>query len=221
MTWTTPSRSAVTPPANCSSTAARATTCCPVKPAMTFSLVGRATTSSTAGRATTPSSSNRALRRESGSHRPAPPARAGSCWQTGRRRFFLADSRRDGDWLRRRRAAPGEEGGVRSATHSRRSCSTTPEGRACARTRCAPGKGALQPRYLIPTEKEHLMLRRFWRNAVHQLFARRPRALRRYTPNPEALNERIVPAVTATFTPGAGTLTVIGDNLDNTITVSR
>jgi hypothetical protein len=33
--------------------------------------------------------------------------------------------------------------------------------------------------------------------------------------------ERIAPAVNATFVPGAGTLTILGDNLDNTITVNR
>jgi hypothetical protein len=37
----------------------------------------------------------------------------------------------------------------------------------------------------------------------------------------EWLAERIAPAVTVTFVPGAGTLTILGDNLDNTITVSR
>src|SRR5829696_1797482 len=37
----------------------------------------------------------------------------------------------------------------------------------------------------------------------------------------EALEGRWTPAVTASFTPGAGVLTVFGDNLDNTITVSR
>jgi Ca2+-binding RTX toxin-like protein len=35
------------------------------------------------------------------------------------------------------------------------------------------------------------------------------------------LAARIVPAVTASFSPGAGILTVFGDNLNNTITVSR
>src|SRR5262245_54270723 len=37
----------------------------------------------------------------------------------------------------------------------------------------------------------------------------------------EALETRLMPAVTATFLPGAGTLTVFGDSLDNTIAVSR
>jgi hypothetical protein len=43
----------------------------------------------------------------------------------------------------------------------------------------------------------------------------------RPAPALEWLAERIAPAVTATFVPGAGTLTIRGDNLDNTITVNR
>jgi hypothetical protein len=37
----------------------------------------------------------------------------------------------------------------------------------------------------------------------------------------ETLESRLMPAVTATFTPGAGVLTVIGDAQDNTITIDR
>src|SRR5262245_33466686 len=37
----------------------------------------------------------------------------------------------------------------------------------------------------------------------------------------EVLEDRAVPAVTASFLPGSGTLSVIGDNLDNTSTISR
>ena len=43
----------------------------------------------------------------------------------------------------------------------------------------------------------------------------------RFVPDIEPLAERILPAVTATFLPGASTLSVFGDALDNTITVSR
>src|SRR5262249_15512364 len=43
----------------------------------------------------------------------------------------------------------------------------------------------------------------------------------RPAPSLEWLAERIAPAVTASFLPGAGILTIFGDNLDNTITVSR
>ncbi|HZY85509.1 MAG TPA: hypothetical protein VFE78_11815, partial [Gemmataceae bacterium] len=37
----------------------------------------------------------------------------------------------------------------------------------------------------------------------------------------EPLGERILPAITASFSPGAGILTVLGDSLNNTIVVSR
>lgn len=43
----------------------------------------------------------------------------------------------------------------------------------------------------------------------------------RFRPAMVSLEMREVPAVVATFLPGAGTLTVFGDNLDNNITVSR
>src|SRR5262249_42051259 len=43
----------------------------------------------------------------------------------------------------------------------------------------------------------------------------------RFVPAVEPLAERVLPAVTATFLPGAGTLAIFGDALDNTITVSR
>ncbi|MBI1831617.1 MAG: hypothetical protein HYR84_09230, partial [Planctomycetes bacterium] len=40
-------------------------------------------------------------------------------------------------------------------------------------------------------------------------------------PEIEPLAERIAPAITASFLPGAGLLTVFGDAQANTITVSR
>src|SRR5262245_27849720 len=43
----------------------------------------------------------------------------------------------------------------------------------------------------------------------------------RFVPAVELLAERILPAVTATFLPSAGTLSIFGDAQDNTITVSR
>jgi Ca2+-binding RTX toxin-like protein len=49
----------------------------------------------------------------------------------------------------------------------------------------------------------------------------RPRRPRRFVPRIEQLDVRLNPAVTATFSAGAGILTVLGDGLDNTITVSR
>ena len=43
----------------------------------------------------------------------------------------------------------------------------------------------------------------------------------RFVPDIEPLSERILPAVTATFLPGAGTHSIFGDALDSTTTVSR
>src|SRR5262245_40912437 len=54
--------------------------------------------------------------------------------------------------------------------------------------------------------------RRYW--------GRRP-ILYRSAPRVEPLEGRLAPAVTAFFSPQAGILSVLGDNLDNTITVSR
>lgn len=44
---------------------------------------------------------------------------------------------------------------------------------------------------------------------------------RRFVPGVECLGERSLPAVTASFSPGAGVLTVFGDRLDNNIVVSN
>ena len=43
----------------------------------------------------------------------------------------------------------------------------------------------------------------------------------RFVPALECLSERILPSVTASFVPGTGVLSVLGDNLDNQIVVSR
>jgi len=43
----------------------------------------------------------------------------------------------------------------------------------------------------------------------------------RFVPTLEPLGERILPAITATFLPNLGILTVLGDFLDNTIVLSR
>jgi Ca2+-binding RTX toxin-like protein len=62
---------------------------------------------------------------------------------------------------------------------------------------------------------------------LNKMLKRKVRPLRnklrpgRIVPDLEALNERILPAVTASFSPGAGVLAVFGDNQDNTIVVSR
>src|SRR5262245_43825800 len=66
------------------------------------------------------------------------------------------------------------------------------------------------------------MLRTFLKHA-RRWFSSGPRTIRNrragFAPAVEALQERILPAVKASF--GGGTLTVIGDTQDNTITVSR
>src|SRR5215208_3866595 len=49
----------------------------------------------------------------------------------------------------------------------------------------------------------------------------RPRRPRRFMPRIDELDTRLVPAVTASFNPGTGVVSVFGDALDNTITVSR
>ena len=50
---------------------------------------------------------------------------------------------------------------------------------------------------------------------------RKRSALRTFTPELESLSERILPAVTATFIPSVGLLSVTGDAQDNVITVGR
>src|SRR5262245_39603854 len=42
-----------------------------------------------------------------------------------------------------------------------------------------------------------------------------------FAPAVEPLGDRILPSVNALFAPGAGVLSVLGDNLDNNIVVSR
>src|SRR5690242_20104891 len=62
-----------------------------------------------------------------------------------------------------------------------------------------------------------------WKKSLARMFGRPARPIRRRHARLglEALAERIAPAVTASFLPSAGILTVLGDSLDNTITVSR
>jgi Ca2+-binding RTX toxin-like protein len=68
------------------------------------------------------------------------------------------------------------------------------------------------------------MFRKLWKAArdarrIKQEAAARFR--RRFAPSFERLNDRIVPAVTASFSAASQALTVFGDNLDNNITISR
>lgn len=70
------------------------------------------------------------------------------------------------------------------------------------------------------------MLGTIWKKAL-RWFQPRPRTIRNkprrdsFAPSLEALQDRILPAVTASFSPLSGTLTILGDNLDNNITISR
>src|SRR4051812_17533133 len=70
-----------------------------------------------------------------------------------------------------------------------------------------------------------MIWRNLWKRIARNLFqnsrpARPPQRRERFVPVLEELGQRIVPAVTASFTP-AGILTVFGDALDNNITISR
>src|SRR5689334_20003928 len=70
------------------------------------------------------------------------------------------------------------------------------------------------------------MLRQFWNKSVRRL-TRGPKPARktpwqgRFLPALETLGERVLPAVTASFLPSAGILTVFGDAQNNAITISR
>ena len=69
------------------------------------------------------------------------------------------------------------------------------------------------------------------RSWLHRLLKKKSRPVLRSGPNKptharflpavESLADRVLPAVTATFLPNAGTLSVFGDAQDNTIVVSR
>jgi Ca2+-binding RTX toxin-like protein len=69
-----------------------------------------------------------------------------------------------------------------------------------------------------------LMLRKVWKKMLLRMFGRgpaRPPARRARPLDVEQLADRITPAVTATFLPSGGLLTVFGDSQANNITVSR
>jgi Ca2+-binding RTX toxin-like protein len=70
------------------------------------------------------------------------------------------------------------------------------------------------------------MLRAFWQRSIRRLnkgrkLTRKTAGYGRFSPNLETLADRIMPSVTAVFTPTAHTLTVFGDAGANAITVSR
>src|SRR5882757_8008916 len=66
-------------------------------------------------------------------------------------------------------------------------------------------------------------LNRLWKKKSRPMarVRRKKSAPRSFTPAFEALSERILPAVTASFIPSVGLLTVLGDSQNNTITISR
>src|SRR5262249_50189524 len=76
-----------------------------------------------------------------------------------------------------------------------------------------------------PFHGERSMCRKFWKQILAQLGRRRPRRPtpweNRTRPHLETLDERIAPAVTASFVASTGVLSVLGDAKDNTIIVSR
>jgi Ca2+-binding RTX toxin-like protein len=66
-------------------------------------------------------------------------------------------------------------------------------------------------------------LYRVWTRTIRRALSRslQKRSRCSFFPKLEPLDDRIVPAIIATFIPSTGVLTVLGDNADNTITVSR
>src|SRR4051794_4257234 len=82
---------------------------------------------------------------------------------------------------------------------------------------------ALNQRHLFPQIRGLPMLRQFWNKSVRRL-TRGPKPARktpwqgRFLPALETLGERVLPAVTASFLPSAGILTVFGDAQNNAIT---
>jgi Ca2+-binding RTX toxin-like protein len=85
----------------------------------------------------------------------------------------------------------------------------------------APALGALALGSL--TEEVFLMAISWLKRMLKRTFrpARIELRRNRFVPVLEELSDRIVPSVTASFAPGTGVLTVVGDNFDNNIVVSR
>src|SRR5262249_32732186 len=86
-------------------------------------------------------------------------------------------------------------------------------------------EGALVPRFLC---WRFLEMVRCWLRSLLKTMARpasrrggKKLAARRFSPELEPLADRVLPAILAVFTPGAQTLSVFGDSLNNTIAISR
>src|SRR5262249_46712408 len=100
----------------------------------------------------------------------------------------------------------------------------------CAWSRCGPHRTEARKHPPNPPRPhgDRLMLRALFqamlrgaRRRTARMKTRMPVTPNRFTPAFEPLEAREVPAVTATFSPGAGVLTVFGDSLDNNIEISR
>src|SRR5438874_428535 len=84
-----------------------------------------------------------------------------------------------------------------------------------------PAFGALNP-CSLSKEVFLMTMPQSKRTLRKKLSMARHRLLRgRFVPYLETLGERTLPSVTASFVPGAGVLSVIGDSLNNNIVVSR
>src|SRR5690349_20445130 len=101
------------------------------------------------------------------------------------------------------------------------------DNRVPARARCsrAPRWGAC-PRVFIlafSLPKDPPMMTSLWNRLLKRKSrpAQKKPSQGRFTPELEPLADRIVPAVTASFSPKAGVLSVFGDSQNNTIVVSR
>src|SRR5262245_49048406 len=88
------------------------------------------------------------------------------------------------------------------------------------------GLTCIRLRNLHPLGETEMLLNPF-KQMVRALRPRRGKPVRKkpqrkpFVPGMESLAERIAPAVFGIFIPGTGLLSVFGDNLDNTITISR
>src|SRR5262249_32838990 len=127
-------------------------------------------------------------------------------------------------------------GGPPAGTKSSGGIGCPPRPDFCGRLFSRPGLPLLYParrfaeragrnKPITSSGLEVTVLRNFW-NRLLPLAGSGRRAARktwraRCLLSVEQLNERITPAVTAFFSPGGGVLSVFGDALDNTITISR
>ena len=98
-----------------------------------------------------------------------------------------------------------------------------PNGEPILRRFPAPRAPAVRAATLSLSRSNTMLKRQFSRLLETHRSRRRPSRDRRAVrlAGLELLEIRATPAVTAVFSPGAGLLTVLGDNLDNNLTVSR